>query len=186
MDLESQTIIAQLNASPADRIAALRSLKNDVVGDIQKKTLWVQHGLIPHIVGLLLSNASEQDRDGKGARQPFLALDTFTEDETAQLQALQLLASFATGMPRVISYSEQLGANDFFHSFFCSRSCVPLPSIRFARDTRYLERVLSPKRASRNRSRRSPRNKGLDSSYGIYLDILTYQPHVSRRRHIYR
>ncbi|KAI0914506.1 armadillo repeat protein [Ustulina deusta] len=103
MDLESQTIIAQLNASPADRIAALRSLKNDVVGDIQKKTLWVQHGLIPHIVGLLLSNASEQDRDGKGARQPFLALDTFTEDETAQLQALQLLASFATAGPAFLS-----------------------------------------------------------------------------------
>ncbi|KAI1428505.1 armadillo repeat protein [Xylaria sp. FL1777] len=99
MDLESQAIIAQLNASPADRIAALRSLKNDVVGDVQKKTLWVQHGLIPHIVRLLLYNSSERSRNGKAARQSFLDLDVFTEDETVQLQALQLLASFATAGP---------------------------------------------------------------------------------------
>ncbi|KAI0798809.1 armadillo repeat protein [Xylaria sp. FL0064] len=99
MDLDPQAIIAQLNASPTDRIAALRSLKNDVVGDVQKKTLWVQHGLIPHIVRLLLSSAPGRNRNGKGARQTFATLDAFTEDETVQLQALQLLASFATAGP---------------------------------------------------------------------------------------
>ncbi|KAI0974855.1 armadillo repeat protein [Xylaria arbuscula] len=97
MDLEPHAIIAQLNASPADRSAALRSLKNDVVGDVQKKTLWVQHGLIPHIVRILV--ASERSRNGKAAQQPFLTLPAFTDDETAQLQALQLLASFATAGP---------------------------------------------------------------------------------------
>ncbi|KAI0193625.1 armadillo repeat protein [Xylaria flabelliformis] len=99
MDLDPQAIIAQLNASPVDRVAALRRLKNDVIGDIQKKTLWVQHGLIPHIVKLLLSNDSGYNADGKEARQPFLALDTPTVDETARLQALQLLASFANAGP---------------------------------------------------------------------------------------
>ncbi|RWA12233.1 hypothetical protein EKO27_g2873 [Xylaria grammica] len=99
MDLDSKAIIAQLNASPADRIAALRSLKNDVIGDVQKKTLWVQHGLIPHIVRLLQYDTTGRNTNGKGARQPFLTLGTFTEDEAAQLQALQLLASFATAGP---------------------------------------------------------------------------------------
>ncbi|GAW22098.1 hypothetical protein ANO14919_116330 [Xylariales sp. No.14919] len=99
MDLDSKAIIAQLNASPADRIAALRSLKNDVIGDVQKKTLWVQHGLIPHIVRLLQYDSTGRNTNGKGARQPFLTLGTFTEDEAAQLQALQLLASFATAGP---------------------------------------------------------------------------------------
>ncbi|KAI1753718.1 armadillo repeat protein [Xylaria castorea] len=99
MDLDPQAIIAQLNASSVDRVAALRRLKNDVIGDIQKKTLWVQHGLIPHIVKLLLSDDSGRNANGKEARQPFLALDTTAVDETARLQALQLLASFANAGP---------------------------------------------------------------------------------------
>ncbi|KAI1364205.1 armadillo repeat protein [Xylaria arbuscula] len=104
MELEPQAIINDLNAYPAARIAALRSLKNDVVGDIQKKTLWVQHGLLPHIVRLLLASPSPRTRSDKGARQPFpAALDTFTDDETAQLQTLQLLESFATAGPAFIA-----------------------------------------------------------------------------------
>ncbi|KAI0472302.1 armadillo repeat protein [Xylaria cf. heliscus] len=99
MDLDPQAIIAQLNASPVDRVAALRRLKTDVIGDIQKKTLWVQHGLLPHIVKLLLSDESGGNANGKEARQPFLALDTITVYETARLQALQLLASFANAGP---------------------------------------------------------------------------------------
>jgi hypothetical protein len=100
MDLDSQAVIAQLNASPAERIAALSSVKNDVIGDIRKKKLWVRHGLIPHIVRLLLSTASETNANGKETRtgQPFIASNIFTDDETARLQALQLLSSFAIGM----------------------------------------------------------------------------------------
>ncbi|KAI0531978.1 armadillo repeat protein [Xylaria digitata] len=103
MDLDSKAIITQLNASPPERIAALRLLKNDVIGDIQNKTLWVEHGLIPHLVRLLRSDTTESNTSGKGLRQPFLSLETFTEDDIAQLQALQLLASFATAGPAFLS-----------------------------------------------------------------------------------
>ncbi|KAJ8116950.1 hypothetical protein ONZ43_g4322 [Nemania bipapillata] len=101
MDLDPQTIIDQLRASPADRIAALRALKNDVIGDLQKKTLWVRHGLIPHIVMLLVPDATEGNVHLKGTRQSFLspAVSVFTEEETAQLYALQLLNSFANAGP---------------------------------------------------------------------------------------
>ncbi|KAI1179672.1 armadillo repeat protein [Nemania sp. FL0916] len=99
MDLDPAVIIAQLHASPSDRVAALRALKNDVIGDLQKKTLWVQHGLIPHIVMLLASREAERTANGKDARRPFRDGATLTEDETAQLQALQLLTSFANAGP---------------------------------------------------------------------------------------
>ncbi|KAJ2989741.1 hypothetical protein NUW58_g3310 [Xylaria curta] len=99
MDLDPQAIIAQLNANPVDRIAALRSLKNDVIGDIQKKTLWVRHGLVPHIVKLLLSGTSERHANGKEMRERLRAPDAFTINDTARLQALQLLASFANAGP---------------------------------------------------------------------------------------
>ncbi|KAI1825089.1 armadillo repeat protein [Xylaria intraflava] len=96
-------ILAQLGASPADRIAALRLLKNDVIGDTEKKRLWVQRGLIPHVVRLLQSNTFAINTNEKGARPPFLAPKPWTDDETAQLQALQLLASLAHAGPAFIS-----------------------------------------------------------------------------------
>jgi hypothetical protein len=106
MELDPQTIIAQLNASSADRINALRLVKNDVVGDTRKKTLWVRFGLLPHIIRLLpsqpsvpqsVSEANKVESDAQGTPQ---ALDFFG-DETAQsihLLALQLLSAFANGM----------------------------------------------------------------------------------------
>ncbi|KAJ8124701.1 hypothetical protein O1611_g8939 [Lasiodiplodia mahajangana] len=103
MDLNPQATIAQLHASPAERTAALRALKNDVIGDIQKKTLWVQHGLIPHIVMLLMPDTSNRSATRKSARQSFLPPDIFTDEETAQLQALQLLATFANAGPAFLS-----------------------------------------------------------------------------------
>ncbi|KAI1127304.1 armadillo repeat protein [Nemania abortiva] len=103
MDLDPQAIIAQLHGSPADRTAALRALKNDVIGDVQKKTLWVQHGLIPHIVMLLAPDAPDRGVNRKGTRQSFAPPELFTDEETAQLQALQLLATFANAGPAFLS-----------------------------------------------------------------------------------
>ncbi|KAI0436423.1 armadillo repeat protein [Xylaria telfairii] len=126
MELDPQAIITQLNGSPVDRVAALRRLKNDVIGDIQKKTLWVQHGLVPHLVKLLLPGG-EGGRNiaGKEARQPFLALDTFTLDQTARLQALQLLASFANAGPAFLLPLSAAGALPAVLSESCLQSEHP-------------------------------------------------------------
>lgn len=102
MELDPQVIIAQLRASPTDRIAALRALKNDVVGDVLKKTLWVQHGLIQHIVAVLRAAGAEENASRKGIHQS-VALEPFADHETAQLQALQLLATFANAGPAFLS-----------------------------------------------------------------------------------
>ncbi|KAI1813087.1 armadillo repeat protein [Poronia punctata] len=108
MELDPQTIIAQLNAGAADRVAALRSLKNDVIGDVRKKALWVQFGLIPHLVRLLPTTSSPQSNIS-GTKKPdfdqtgiprFLDIDT---ERYIQLQALQLLNSLANAGPAFLS-----------------------------------------------------------------------------------
>jgi len=143
MELDPQTIITQLNASPADRIEALCLLKNDVIGDTRKKTLWVRFGLLPHIVRLLpsprsvsqsVSEANKVESDAQGTPQ---VLDFFG-DETAQsiqLLALQLLSAFANGM--ITASSRPLPALNSgpkanpHVSLFNSRSSVPPSSPRF-------------------------------------------------------
>ncbi|KAH8677424.1 armadillo-type protein [Xylariales sp. PMI_506] len=65
----------QLNGSPAERLAGLRTLKNEVVGHAQKKEQWLRAGILPTLVALLDS------------------------DHDAKLPALQLLASFASAGP---------------------------------------------------------------------------------------
>ncbi|KAI0112089.1 armadillo repeat protein [Nemania sp. FL0031] len=137
MDLDPQAIIAQLHASPAERTVALRALKNDVIGDIQKKTLWVQHGLIPCIVMLLRPNASERSVTRKGARQSFLPPDIFTDDETAQLQALQLLETFANAGPAFLSPLFASGALSVVLGELCLRNEHPeivLAALRVIKD----------------------------------------------------
>ncbi|KAI0025745.1 armadillo repeat protein [Xylariomycetidae sp. FL0641] len=72
MELDPQSLFAQLDVNSPDRHAALRCLKNDIIGHVQKKEKWVPRGLLPVLVRLVESDAPE-------------------------LQALQLLASFAHG-----------------------------------------------------------------------------------------
>ncbi|KAI2641935.1 armadillo repeat protein [Xylaria nigripes] len=98
-----EEIIAQLNGGSVDIVAAIRLLKNDLIGDTEKKRIWVQRGVVPHVVRLLRSSASETDLNEERTRQPYSTLHTFTDDETAHLQALQLLASLAHAGPAFIS-----------------------------------------------------------------------------------
>ncbi|KAI1083891.1 ARM repeat-containing protein [Whalleya microplaca] len=97
MALDPQTLLAKLDSNTPDQIAALRYLKNDVVGHVQKKEQWLQHGVLRPIVRIIAPDASQLG--GKDARQPFLTLASLTDEDTAKLQALQLLASFANAGP---------------------------------------------------------------------------------------
>lgn len=74
-------VISQLAdaGSPAERLAGLRTLKNDVVGHVQKKEQWVQAGVLRPLVGIL-DDSRDDGEDGPRAR----------------LQALQLLSTFAS------------------------------------------------------------------------------------------
>ncbi|KAI0154394.1 armadillo repeat protein [Xylariaceae sp. FL1272] len=131
MALDPQSLLAQLNATPSSRNAALRSLKNEIIGDIQKKKVWVRHGVVPHIVRVL--HATTRDTSAHPRRQSFLAQSPFSDDETAQLQALQLLASFSTAGPAFLFPLYASGALQAVLSPSClqnDRSNIVLAALR--------------------------------------------------------
>ncbi|KAI1269765.1 armadillo repeat protein [Xylariaceae sp. FL1019] len=131
MALDPQSLFAQLDATPSDRNAALRSLKNEIVGDIQKKKVWIRHGVVPYIVRVL--HATARDTSANHRRQSFLAQSPFSDDENAQLQALQLLASFATAGPAFLFPLYASGALQAVLSHSClqsDRSNIVLAALR--------------------------------------------------------
>ncbi|KAI5862321.1 ARM repeat-containing protein [Durotheca rogersii] len=101
MALDPQSLLVKLNARTRDKVTALRFLKNEVVGHVQKKEQWVRHGVIRPIVNIIASDALEPD--SKGTQPPFLTLRAFTDEDSAKLQALQLLASFANAGPAFLA-----------------------------------------------------------------------------------
>lgn len=79
-----------------EQTAALRSLKNEVIGHVQKKEAWIKLGVLEPIVRTLASARSPGKLNGKDAGVP-LPERPLSEEESVRLQALQLVASFANG-----------------------------------------------------------------------------------------
>ena len=96
---QSQQILSQFNSarSYGEQTAALRALRDDIIGHVQRKEWWVQNGILPSLVKILrrddgpLSKLNGKERSRVG--QPRELLDA----EVAPLLVLQLLASFAYG-----------------------------------------------------------------------------------------
>lgn len=103
--LETAPILEQLRSATtyADQAAALRLLKNDIVGHRQKKETWVVAGVLEPVVRILASCRPPGKTNGKGSQ--FQAGSSVeAEEESVRLQAIQTLATFANGMscpPRV-------------------------------------------------------------------------------------
>lgn len=123
MALDPQSVLSKLNASIPEQITALGYLKNEVIGHIQKKEDWVQHGVLRPIVKIVAPNAYEANEED--ARPPFLTLATFTDEDNAKLQALQLLASFANAGPTFLPPLHAAGALPAVLSNSCLRSQHP-------------------------------------------------------------
>lgn len=96
---QSPPILGQLRNARTlpEQTAALRALKNEIVGHIQKKELWIGLGVLDPIVRTLASARSPSKLHGKDARLPVVQRP-LTEEEGVRLQALQLVASFANGI----------------------------------------------------------------------------------------
>lgn len=82
------------------KIAALRSIKNDIVGHPLKKAAAVTQGIIEPLVRLLARQSTGQDAAG---HDYLFATRPMDEEETIRLQALQILASIAQGNNRSTS-----------------------------------------------------------------------------------
>lgn len=86
--------------SYAEQSAALRQLKNDIVGQAQNKERWVEYGILQTIVELLraarLAASSPPDaKDDHDVNRP--GAKGLADHDQVRLQALQLLSLFARG-----------------------------------------------------------------------------------------
>ncbi|KAK0387983.1 hypothetical protein NLU13_4227 [Sarocladium strictum] len=96
---EDFPILAQLRSARTlpDRIAALRALKNEIVGHGQLKEAWIGLGVLEPIVRTIGSSSRQSWANGKDVRVP--GYRPLSDEDGAKLQALQLVASLANGGP---------------------------------------------------------------------------------------
>jgi len=86
------SIHAQLPSllSPDTRVAALRTLKNELIGHDEKKELWVRSGVLKPLATVMTSFVSPDMRTHKRA-------ESRSEQEEARLQAIIIVGSLAQG-----------------------------------------------------------------------------------------
>lgn len=92
------------SSSPASQVAALRALKNDIIGHEQKKEMWIGLGVLAPIARILNSYKSSGKKrhlelTGSGGLQTELN-DDRTDEEEARFQAIIIVGSLALGKSR--------------------------------------------------------------------------------------
>lgn len=97
--VQSPPILSQIRVarSYGEQSDALQALKNEIIGHVQKKEKWVEAGVLEPVVKILASSRTPAKLNGKESRSHVSPTRPLSEDETARLHALQLLASFANG-----------------------------------------------------------------------------------------
>ncbi|KAH9908081.1 armadillo repeat protein [Xylariomycetidae sp. FL2044] len=131
---DSSSWLHQLAGTSEERIAALRCLKNDIIGSLQKKEQWVRHGVLPPVVAILSSVPDVAENE---SRQSFLSSSTLTDQDVARLLALQLLASFACAGPTFLPPLHASGILPAVTSHSClqnKRRSIVLASLRVLRE----------------------------------------------------
>lgn len=87
-------------SSPASQVAALRALKNEIIGHEQKKEMWVGLGVVTPIVRILNASKGSGKRKGReinGAVKYREKKVPRTDEEEARLQAIIIVGSLAQG-----------------------------------------------------------------------------------------
>lgn len=88
------------SSSPASQVAALRALKNDIIGHEQKKEMWIGLGVLAPIARILNSpNSSGKKRNYElhGSNFQPKRNGSRTDEEEALLQAIIIIGSLALG-----------------------------------------------------------------------------------------
>lgn len=86
---------------PSTRLAALRSLKNEIIGHDQRKATWIRWGIVPLLADILESRrgtgkkSSGQERNGDG--QYLRRRNSRTEEDEICLQSVIIVGSIAQG-----------------------------------------------------------------------------------------
>lgn len=98
--VQSPPVLSQIRAARtySEQAAALRTLKDEVIGHVQRKETWIERGILESLVKILQANSrSPTTLNGSGPRSPGGHSGALAEDEVVRLLSLQLLASFAYG-----------------------------------------------------------------------------------------
>ncbi len=100
-----QPWVAQIRSArnPEEQTAALRALKNEIVGHPLKKELAVSQGVLEPVVRLTFSKTNNR-QDGKSHDHSF-ASKPLVEEEILRLQGLQVVASIALGKESPASWN---------------------------------------------------------------------------------
>ena len=82
-------------------MAALRALKNELVGHEQKKEMWVSLGVVAPLTRILNTHkggGKRRHREANGALDRVGRAPTRTDEEEARMQAIIIVGSLASGM----------------------------------------------------------------------------------------
>ena len=101
-------ILSELRSpsSPASQVAALRALKNEIIGHEQKKEMWIGLGVVPPIARILNThkgNGKRRHREANGGARHTDRKAGRTDEEEARLQAIIIVGSLAYGGPAYVS-----------------------------------------------------------------------------------
>lgn len=88
-----------------EQIAALRAIKNEVVGHPLKKEIAVTQGILEPVVRLTIGKLGNR-QDGKSHDHSF-ASKPLVEEEIIRLQGLHIIASIALGKKMTIRHRDQ-------------------------------------------------------------------------------
>lgn len=102
MTRPSATILSELRSpsSPASQVAALRALKNEVIGHELKKETWIGLGIVPpisHILNTHRGGGKRKHKDTNGVSDHNTWSGGRSEEEEARLQAVIIMGSLAHG-----------------------------------------------------------------------------------------
>lgn len=88
------------SSSAAGQVAALRALKNDIIGHEQKKEMWIRLGVLAPIARILNSHkgsGKKRHREINGGAPHPKRRGSAADEEEARLQAIVVVGSFAHG-----------------------------------------------------------------------------------------
>lgn len=109
-------ILSELRSSTSsiNQVAALRALKNEIIGHEQKKREWVGLGVLAPLARILTTpRANGKRRESNGNRPAHHGKTALgrTDEEEARLQAIVIIGSLASGMLHPYT------VNDAHHDF---------------------------------------------------------------------
>ena len=94
------------SSSAAGQVAALRALKNEIIGHEQKKEMWIRLGVLAPLARILNSykgSGKRRHREINGGAPHAKRRSSSADEEEARLQAIVVVGSFAHGQTAGIS-----------------------------------------------------------------------------------